>query len=189
MTGIKINLPLTEEKISILKSGDQVLLSGFLFTARDAAHQRLVESLGKKQNLPVELKGQIIYYAGPTPAPPGRVIGAAGPTTSMRMDSMTIPLLEQGLKAMIGKGKRSPEVKSALIKNRALYLAATGGAGALLSQRITSAEVVAYADLGSEAIYKLKVQEFPVVVINDIYGNDLYEEGQKAYRKMGPEKV
>lgn len=184
MSGMKVSLPLTEQMIHDLRCGDQLLLSGFLYTARDAAHKRLVESLSKNGKLPVELKGQAIYYAGPTPAPPGRVIGSAGPTTSQRMDSMTIPLLEYGVKGLIGKGSRSEEVKKALVQHKAVYLAATGGAGALLAQRIKSAEVVAYEDLGPEAIYKLEVQEFPVVVINDINGNDLYEAGQKAYKRL-----
>ena len=182
MTGKRVELPLTEKKIQDLKCGDQLLLSGFLFTARDAAHERLAANLQQKKEFPVELRGQVIYYAGPTPAPPGRAIGSAGPTTSQRMDSMTLPLLEYGVKGFIGKGSRSEEVKKALTQYKAVYMAAAGGAGALLSQRIISAEIAAYEDLGPEAIYKLEVQEFPVRVINDIYGNDLYEEGQKTYR-------
>ncbi len=177
-----ITLPFKEEDISSLESGDNLLLSGTIFTARDAAHKRLVDVLQSGRELPVDLKGQVIYYAGPTPAPPGKVIGSAGPTTSFRMDVYTPHLLKLGLKGMIGKGGRSLEVKEALKKYRAVYMAAVGGAGALLSQKIISAEVVAYEDLGPEAIGKLVVEDFPAVVINDIYGRDLYEEGKNKFK-------
>ncbi len=178
-----ITLPLKDEEISSLKSGEKLRLSGILYTARDAAHKRLVDTIKRGEELPVHLKGQVIYYVGPTPAPPGKVIGSAGPTTSSRMDVYTVHLLKAGLKGMIGKGSRSLEVREALKEFKAVYLAAVGGAGALLSQKIVSAKVVAYEDLGPEAIRKLEVQDFPVVVINDIYGSDLYEEGKNRYKK------
>ncbi len=183
MKGKKIKLPLQEEEIKDLKRGDRLLLSGTLYTARDAAHKRLLEALDRGEELPFRIKGQVIYYVGPTPPPPGKVIGSAGPTTSSRMDSLTLPLLERGLKGMIGKGSRSEEVKRALQKHGALYLAAVGGAGAFLSKKIKSALVVAYEDLGPEAIYQLEVEDFPVVVINDIHGGDLYEEGKARYAR------
>ncbi len=179
----KIKLPLQEEEIKDLKRGDRLLLSGTLYTARDAAHKRLLEALDRGEELPFRIKDQVIYYVGPTPPPPGKVIGSAGPTTSSRMDSLTLPLLERGLKGMIGKGGRSEEVKRALQKHGALYLAAVGGAGAFLSKKIKSARVVAYEDLGPEAIYQLEVEDFPVVVINDIHGGDLYEEGRARYAR------
>jgi fumarate hydratase subunit beta len=179
----KITTPLSDRDVSLLRSGDRLLLSGVVYTARDAAHRRLVEALQRGDPLPFELPGQVIYYTGPTPARPGRPIGSAGPTTSYRMDPYTLPLLAQGLKGTIGKGARSPQVREALIKYRAIYLAATGGAGALLSQRIVESEIIAYEDLGPEAIRKLLVRDFPVVVANDIYGNDLYEQGREKYRK------
>jgi len=179
----KIKLPLQEEEIKDLKRGDRLLLSGTLYTARDAAHKRLLEALDRGEELPFRIKDQVIYYVGPTPPPPGKVIGSAGPTTSSRMDSLTLPLLERGLKGMIGKGGRSEEVKRALQKHGALYLAAVGGAGAFLSKKIKSARVVAYEDLGPEAIYQLEVEDFPVVVINDIHGGDLYEEGKARYAR------
>ncbi len=183
MKGKKIKLPLQEEEIKDLKRGDRLLLSGTLYTARDAAHKRLLEALDRGEELPFRIKGQVIYYVGPTPPPPGKVIGSAGPTTSSRMDSLTLPLLERGLKGMIGKGSRSEEVKRALQKHGAFYLAAVGGAGAFLSKKIKSARVVAYEDLGPEAIYQLEVEDFPVVVINDIHGGDLYEEGKARYAR------
>jgi fumarate hydratase subunit beta len=179
----RLTAPLGEEKIVNLKTGEQILLSGILYTARDAAHKRMVEALDKGEPLPFDIKGQVIYYVGPTPAKPGQVIGSAGPTTSSRMDAYTPRLLEAGLKGMIGKGKRSQGVVEAIKKYKAFYLAAAGGAGALLSKRIKKAEVVAYEDLGPEAIYRLEVEDFPVVVVNDIYGNDLYEEAQRQRMK------
>ena len=175
--------PLTDSDTKKVKIGDKILISGVIYTARDAAHKRLIELIDKGSELPIDIEGQIIYYVGPSPAKPGRVIGSAGPTTSYRMDPYAPKLLALGLKAMIGKGKRSSEVIEALKKHEALYLGATGGAAALLSKRIVKAEVVAYEDLGTEAIRRLEVENFPVVVINDIHGNDLYKEGQKGYRK------
>ena len=181
-----IELPLTKKTIAMLKAGDGVLLSGILYVARDAAHRRISETLDKKETLPFEINGQIIYYMGPSPPPPGRVIGAVGPTTSARMDEYTPRLLAEGLRGMIGKGVRSQEVRDTMKKYQAVYLAAVGGAGALLSKRILKSEVIAYPDLGPEAVLKLEVKDFPVTVINDIYGGDLYEEGRKRYRIKGP---
>jgi fumarate hydratase subunit beta len=171
----KIKLPLNEKTISDLKAGDRVLLSGSLYTARDAAHKRTVEALNRGEPPPFDVKGQTLYYVGPSPAPPGRVIGSAGPTTSTRLDEYTPRLLAAGLKGMIGKGPRSAEVKDAMKKYHAVYMAAIGGAGALISKSIIKSEVVAYADLGPEAVLRLEVKDFPVTVINDIYGGDLYE--------------
>ena len=178
-----ISLPLTEETIAGLKTGDSVLLSGSLYVARDAAHRRMFEALERGESLPFDIKGQTIYYMGPSPTPPGRVIGAAGPTTSARMDPYTPRLLSKGLKGIIGKGVRSREVRDALKKHRAIYLAAIGGAGALLSRTITKSEVIAYEDLGPEAILRIEVKDFPATVVNDIHGGDLYEEGKKKYQK------
>jgi fumarate hydratase subunit beta len=175
-------LPLTDETITDLHAGDNVLLTGVLYVARDAAHKRLVETLDKGQSLPFDIKGQTVYYMGPSPAKPGQVIGAAGPTTSGRMDSFSPRLMEVGLKGMIGKGNRSQAVKDAIKKNKAVYFAAIGGAGALIAGVIRKSEVVAYEELGAEAIRKLEVEDFPVTVINDIYGNDLYQEGKAKYR-------
>jgi fumarate hydratase subunit beta len=180
---IEIKLPLTEETIKTLRSGDNLLLSGIIYVARDAAHKRLLENLKKGEKLPFDIKGQLIYYMGPSPARPGQVIGAAGPTTSGRMDSYTALLLEQGLKGMIGKGSRSKAVKEAMLKHKAVYLGAIGGAGALISKTILKSEVIAFAELGAEAIRKIKVEKFPATVINDIYGGDLYEEGKAKYQK------
>ncbi len=177
----QITLPLTVESIAGLRSGDKVLLTGVLYVARDAAHKRLVETLDSGEPLPFDIKGQTVYYMGPSPAPPGRVIGAAGPTTSTRMDPYAPRLIAAGLRGMIGKGPRSESVKEAIRKYKAVYLAPVGGAGALLSKCILSAEVVAYEDLGPEAIRKLEVKDFPVTVINDIYGGDLYIQGKKQY--------
>jgi fumarate hydratase subunit beta len=177
----RVSLPLTESTIKELKAGDSLLLSGTLYVARDAAHKRLVDQLDGGEPLPFDIKGQTLYYMGPTPAPPGRVIGAAGPTTSKRMDAFTPRLLAAGLKGMIGKGVRSPEVKQTMKKHGAVYFAATGGAGALISKTIVKSEVIAYPDLGPEAVLKIEVKDFPATVINDIYGNDLYVEGKKQY--------
>jgi fumarate hydratase subunit beta len=180
---IRINPPLTNEQVAALKSGDRVLISGIIYTGRDAAHKRMFELLQAGKELPVDLRGQIIYYVGPTPARPGQVIGSAGPTTSGRMDAYAPTMLAYGLKGMIGKGMRSVEVKEAIKLHKGIYFAATGGAGALLAKTIKKAEVVAYPELGPEAIYRLEVSEFPAIVINDCYGNDLYLEGIKAYAK------
>jgi len=177
----RMRAPLTDREVMELKSGDSVLVSGIVYAARDAAHQKLVELLESGQQLPVDLKGQIIYYVGPSPARPGKVIGSAGPTTSGRMDPYTPALLKEGVKALIGKGSRSEATRRALQKWRGLYLAATGGAGALLARAIKEAEVVAYPELGPEAVLRLVVEDFPAVVINDAYGGDLYEEGCRQY--------
>ncbi|MDO6448642.1 Fe-S-containing hydro-lyase [Oceanobacillus profundus] len=180
----KISVPFNDEgAIKSLQAGDQVLLSGTIFTARDAAHKRMVEQLEKVEKLPVDLTNQVIYYVGPTPARPGDVIGSAGPTTSSRMDKYTPCLLEKGLKGMIGKGYRSQAVIDAIVKNDAVYFAAIGGSGALLAKRIKSVELVAYEDLGTEAIRKLEIEDFPCMVINDSEGNDWYKESQAAYKK------
>lgn len=179
----RLNTPLSDKDIEDLKSGDRVTISGILYTGRDAAHRRLYDLLKEGRDLPVDLRGQIIYYVGPTPARPGKVIGSAGPTTSYRMDVYAPLLIERGLKGMIGKGMRSEAVKEAMKRYKAVYFAATGGAGALLARHIKRAEVVAYEDLGPEAIRKLEVEDFPVIVINDVRGHDLYREGEKKYRK------
>lgn len=176
-----IETPLTEEKIKDLKAGDYVYLSGTIYTARDAAHKRMTEGLEKGIELPFNMEDQIIYYLGPTPAREGQVIGSAGPTTSSRMDKYTPVLLERGLKGMIGKGKRSNDVISSIKKNTAVYFAAVGGAGALLSKCIKKSEVIAYDDLGTEAIRKLTVENFPVIVVVDCEGNNLYETAIKEY--------
>jgi len=181
---ISLTTPLTSDGLGKLRSGDQVLLSGAIFTARDAAHARLAELLGKGEKLPVDLNGQVIYYVGPSPAKPGQVIGSAGPTTSYRMDIYTPKLLEDaGLKGMIGKGVRSKEVKDAIIRYKAVYFAAVGGAAALIAKRIVKSDVVAYQDLGPEAIHRLVVENLPLFVINDCYGGDLYQEGINKYAK------
>ena len=177
----KIALPLTEETIKDLKAGDNLLLSGVLYVARDAAHRRMIEALDKGEPLPFDIKNQTLYYMGPSPAPPGKVIGSAGPTTAARMDAYTPRLLAAGIKATIGKGVRSQEVKDAFKKHKAVYLAAIGGAGALISKTIVKSEVIAYPDLAPEAVLRLEVKDFPATVINDIYGGDLYVEGKKKY--------
>ncbi|KOR24492.1 Fe-S-containing hydro-lyase [Clostridium sp. L74] len=180
---IKINTPLTEEKIKDLKAGDMVLITGVIYTARDVAHKRLVNSLEEGKELPFEVKNSIIYYVGPTPAKPGMEIGAAGPTTSYRMDTYTPTLLNLGLKGMIGKGKRSKEVIESIVKNKAVYFGAIGGAAALISKSIKKSEIIAYKDLDSEAIRKLEVENLPVTVIIDSKGNNLYESGMENYLK------
>ncbi|ADO83797.1 Fe-S-containing hydro-lyase [Ilyobacter polytropus] len=180
---IKLTTPLTAEDTEKLKSGDIVQITGTIYTARDAAHARLVKLVEEGKELPFDVNGQIIYYVGPSPAKPGNPIGSAGPTTSYRMDPFAPTLLDQGLKGMIGKGGRSQEVKDACVRNKGVYFAATGGAAALIAKCIKKAEVIAYEDLGSEAIRKLEVEDFPVIVINDTYGNDQYETGQAEYRK------
>ncbi|HOA40255.1 MAG TPA: Fe-S-containing hydro-lyase [Halanaerobiales bacterium] len=181
---MNIRLPLQEEDIKKLKAGDMITLSGILYTARDQAHARLVQLIEEGRDLPIPLQDQVIYYTGPTPARPGAVIGSAGPTTSYRMDTYTPLLLKYGLKGMIGKGGRSREVREAIKEYKAVYFAVVGGAAALIARSIKKAELVAYPELGPEAIRRLEVENFPVIVINDIYGNDLYEEGQKEYRKI-----
>lgn len=179
----KVKLPLTDAIVLGLKAGDNVLLTGVLYVARDAAHKRIVDTLEAGKELPFDIKGQTIYYMGPSPARPGQVIGSAGPTTSSRMDIYSPRLMVAGLKGMIGKGYRSPIVKEAIKKYRAVYFAAIGGVGALISKSIKKSEVVAYEELGTEAIRRLVVEDFPVTVINDIYGGDLYQEGKAKYRK------
>ncbi len=158
-----------------------MLLNGILYTARDAAHKRLVELIEQGKELPIDLTNQVIYYVGPAPAKPGMAVGSAGPTSSYRMDPYVLPLLKKGLKGMIGKGQRSPEVRKAMQTHSAIYFAATGGAGALISKAIHDSEIVAYGDLGPEAIRRLKVANFPVIVVNDIHGRDLYELGRDTY--------
>lgn len=175
--------PFTKEKMKELSAGDFVYISGTIYTARDAAHQRMYECIQKGEQLPLNLQDNIIYYMGPSPARDGRVIGSAGPTTSSRMDKYTPKLLDLGQTGMIGKGKRNQEVKDAIVKNGAVYFAAIGGAGALLSKAIVTSEVIAYDDLGTEAIRKLEVRDFPVIVVTDSMGNDLYERVTKDYYK------
>jgi fumarate hydratase subunit beta len=179
----RLRTPLTDADVANLRAGDLVTITGVIYGARDAAHKRLVEAMNRGEALPVELQGAMIYYVGPTPAKPGQVIGAAGPTTSTRMDPYTPPLLARGLKGMIGKGFRSAAVLAALQQHKAVYLAATGGAGALLARRIKKAEVVAYEDLGPEALFRFEVEEFPAIVVNDAFGGDLYTTGKATFRK------
>ncbi|MDE6054097.1 MAG: Fe-S-containing hydro-lyase [Lachnospiraceae bacterium] len=177
-----INAPLTDEDAKSLKAGDYVYITGTIYTARDAAHLRMYEALDRNEPLPVEMAQNIIYYMGPSPAREGRPIGSAGPTTASRMDKYAPGLLDLGLKGMIGKGKRSDAVKEAIVRNGAVYFAAVGGAGALLSKSITASEVVAYDDLGTEAIRKLEVENFPVIVVIDSEGNNLYETAIEQYK-------
>ncbi len=179
----RIRTPLEDSVIEELKSGEKVFLSGYIYTARDAAHKRFVDTLNERKTLPFDLEHQVIYYCGPSPSPPGKVIGACGPTTSSRMDLYAPQLISLGLKGMIGKGKRSQSVKDSMKQYKAIYFGATGGAGALLSKSVTSSEIIAYEDLGPEAVVKLGVKNLPLFVINDIYGNDLYEMGMLQYKK------
>ena len=179
---MNIKSPIEEKIIEKLTIGTQVTVSGVIYTARDAAHHRIVQALDKGEKLPFDLAGQTIYYMGPSPARPGQVIGSAGPTTSRRMDGYTPRLLAAGVKAMIGKGSRSPGVREAIKKYKAVYLVTTGGAGALLAKSIKQAEVIAYEELGAEAIMRLTVENFPAIVANDIYGQDLFEQGKAKYR-------
>ncbi|WP_312815778.1 Fe-S-containing hydro-lyase [Sedimentibacter sp.] len=178
----KVDTPLTDEVINELRAGDRVLLSGIIYTGRDAAHKRLAELINKGEELPMDIKNQTIYYVGPCPAKPGQVIGSAGPTTSGRMDAYAPLLMDEGLKGMIGKGLRNQKVVDSIIKNNAVYFAAVGGAGALLAEAIKEAEVIAFSDLGAEAIYKLRIEDFPVTVIIDNQGNDLYKIGKEKYK-------
>lgn len=179
---MKITTPLTEEVIKNLHAGDKVYITGTIYTARDAAHLRLVNLIKENKPLPFDINDQIIYYVGPTPAKPGQALGSAGPTTSYRMDPYTPLLLKHGLKGMIGKGDRNEEVKKAIKEYKAVYFGAVGGAAALISKSIKKAEIIAYEDLGSEAIRKLEVVDFPAIVVNDIYGNDLMIDNIKKYR-------
>jgi fumarate hydratase subunit beta len=183
MGELRIETPVSDETIEKLRTGDRVFITGYLYTGRDSAHKKLIELVKEGKDLPLDIKGQFIYYVGPTPARPGKPIGSAGPTTSYRMDSFAPTLHSMGLKGTIGKGSRNEEVKEALKKYKAVYLAAVGGAGALISKSIESAEVIAYPELGPEAIRRVKVKDFPCIVINDMYGGDLYEEGKKKYQK------
>lgn len=180
----RINAPIDKETAAELKAGDSVLISGVIYTARDAAHERMIRNFHETGEFPIELKDQVIYYAGPCPAKPGEVIGSCGPTTAGRMDAYTPELLDNGLGAMIGKGARSPEVVEAIKRNGCVYFGAIGGAGALIAECIKKAEVVAYEDLGTEAIRRLEVEDLPAVVLMDSMGADLYEMGQSAYREL-----
>lgn len=179
----KINTPLTEEKTKDLKSGDNILLSGVIYTGRDQAHKRLVKLVEEGKKLPFDIKDQVIYYVGPAPAKPGKVIGSAGPTTSYRMDDLTKPLLDLGLKGMIGKGQRNQLVTESIVKNNAIYFAAIGGAGALISDCIVSCEIIAFEELGPEAVRRLEVKDFPLTVVIDTEGNNLYNIERKKYKK------
>lgn len=176
-----ISVPLADESAALLRAGDYVYLTGTVYTARDAAHKRMSEALKRGEELPFQLRDNVIYYMGPSPAREGRPIGSAGPTTSSRMDRYTPELLDLGLKGMIGKGRRSPEVAEAIVRNGAVYFAAVGGAGALLSRAIVSSEVIAYDDLGTEAVRKLEIRDFPVIVVIDSAGGNLYETAVKEY--------
>jgi fumarate hydratase subunit beta len=179
----RIALPLTDETVANLKAGDDVLLSGTMYVGRDSAHKRIVEALDQGKPLPFDIRGQTIYYMGPSPAKPGQAIGSAGPTTSGRMDSYSPRLMAEGLRGMVGKGMRTPAVKEAMKKYRAVYFAAIGGAGALISKAIKKSDVIAYEELGAEALLRIEVADFPAIVINDIHGGDLYEEGKAKYKK------
>ncbi len=179
----KVTLPLTPETAASLRAGDALLLTGFLYTARDSAHKKLSAMIRGGETLPIDLKGETIYYAGPCPSKPGEVIGSIGPTTSGRMDRYAPTLLKQGLRAMIGKGARNPLVVEAMAETGGVYLGATGGAGALIAQCVREAEVVAFPELGTEAIRRLRVEDFPVLVLIDSKGNDLYEIGRKKYQR------
>ena len=184
MNTVILTPPLAEAAIETLKIGDRVFITGNIYSARDTAHKRLVELLDRGQPLPFDLRGQIIYYVGPTPARPGKPVGSCGPTTSTRMDGYAPRLMQQGLKAMIGKGQRSPEVIEAMQRYRAVYFAAIGGAGAMLAQCVKKTELIAYEDLGPEAIRKFTVEMFPVVVINDMHGGDLYRQAVQSYARV-----
>ncbi|MEA4900626.1 Fe-S-containing hydro-lyase [Desulfitobacterium sp.] len=181
---VRIETPLTHEKLAQLKTGDNVLISGVIYTGRDAAHKKMVEALARGEELPFDVKDQVIFFVGPTPPKPGQVIGSAGPTTSYRMDVYSPILIERGLTGMIGKGLRSEEVVAAMKKYGAVYFGAIGGSGALLAKRITAAEVIAYPELGPEAVRRLEVKDFPVMVIIDQEGNNLYEKGKAQYRRI-----
>ncbi|GKX30327.1 hydro-lyase, Fe-S type, tartrate/fumarate subfamily, beta region [Vallitalea longa] len=181
---IEISTPLTEEKVKELKAGDKVLLSGVLYTSRDAAHKRMVGELNKGGKLPFDVENNVIYYVGPAPAKEGEVIGSAGPTTSYRMDPYAPYLLDKGLKGMIGKGDRSREVIESMIKNKAVYFAAVGGAAALLADKIKKVDIIAYDDLGTEAVRKMEVEKLPLVVVIDCKGNNLYETEKNRYKKI-----
>ena len=180
----QMQIPLDPKEVKELRAGDYVKLSGIIYTARDAAHKRMSEALERGEKLPIDIEGAVTYYMGPSPAREGRPIGSAGPTTASRMDKYTPGLLDLGMAGMIGKGKRTREVQEAIVRNQAVYFAAVGGAGALLSKRILSSQVVAYEDLGTEAIRKLEVKDFPVIVVIDSEGNNLYDTAAKEWRKL-----
>jgi fumarate hydratase subunit beta len=180
---VRLNTPLKEEEVTSLRAGDEVLLNGVIYTARDATHKRLLDLLEKGQDLPFDVKGQIIYYVGPSPAKPGNPIGSCGPTTSYRMDPYAPALMKVGLKGMIGKGPRGKEVIEAMKRHKAVYFAAVGGTAALIARSVKSSRIIAYEDLGTEAIRELEVEDFPVIVANDVLGNDLYEEGIRKYSR------
>lgn len=183
MSEIILTPPLTDSVVEKLKASDRVYITGDIYSARDTAHKRLVDLLDKGEDLPFAIQGQIIYFVGPTPARPGKPVGSCGPTTSYRMDAYSPRLIEKGLKGMIGKGQRSPAVIEAMKKHKAVYFSAIGGAGAQIAQCVKKTELVAYEDLGPEAIRRFTVEKFPVFVINDIYGNDLYKDGVKKYSR------
>lgn len=183
---VRIRLPWSDADLRRVKSGDRVLLTGIIYGARDAAHKRMVEALDRGEALPIDVKGQTIYFVGPTPPKPGEVIGSAGPTTASRMDRYTPRLLELGLKAMIGKGYRTRPVIDAMARHGAIYMAAIGGLGAKISKTIRSAEAIAYQDLGTEAIWRFEVEDFPAVVVYDLHGGDLYTQNQAAYATLQP---
>ncbi|MBQ4619565.1 MAG: Fe-S-containing hydro-lyase [Clostridia bacterium] len=187
MENIRVNLPLDKEQLKTLRAGDTVLLSGVMYTSRDAAHKRLVACLEEGRPLPFDIKNQLIYYVGPCPASPGHAVGSAGPTTSYRMDAYTPQLLKAGLLGMMGKGKRNDKVVEAMKETGAVYFGAVGGAAALISQRILSAEVIAYEDLGAEALHRFEVKDFPAVVLIDSLGNNVYVEGPKKYAEPDTE--
>lgn len=180
---IRLATPLSNEDVARLKIGDKVLLNGVIYTGRDAAHKRLVELLDQGRDLPIDIQGQVIYYVGPSPAKPGRPIGSAGPTTSYRMDPYAPKLIAKGLKGMIGKGPRGETVVEAMKRHKSVYFGAVGGAAALIAKAVKSAEIVAYQDLGTEAIRRLVVEDFPVIVAQDAHGGDLYQEGIRKYRR------
>ena len=183
MSKIRLKTPLTTEVIELLNAGDEVLISGYIYTARDAAHMRLIALIDEHQPLPMALEGEVIYYVGPSPARPGEVIGACGPTTSYRMDSLTVPLLKLGLKGMIGKGDRSDDVIKAMQETKSVYFAAIGGAGALISKSVISTEAIAFDDLGAEALVKLEVVDMPAVVAIDCRGQNLYRNATLNFKK------
>ncbi len=178
-----LQTPLTDEDVSQLKIGDKVYLSGTIYTGRDAAHKKLVQLLKDNEELPFDIKGQVIYYVGPSPAPPGKPIGSAGPTTSYRMDPYAPTLMDVGLKGMIGKGQRSQAVVDSIVKNKAVYLAAIGGAAVVVAKAIKEAKVIAYEELGPEAIRELKIEDMPCIVANDTFGEDVYKEGVEKYQR------
>lgn len=181
---MKLKTPITKQDIMKMKAGDIIYFSGTIYTGRDAAHKKMVETLNQNQDLPIDFDGQVIYYTGPTPAKPNRPIGSCGPTSSYRMDAYSLPLMKKGLRVMIGKGDRSSEFIKDMIKEKAVYLQAVGGAGALLSRCVIKSEIVAYPELGPEAIYKLEVKDFPAIVTYDIYGGNLITEQVKIYQTI-----